>query len=119
MSTLIQDDSDKRTSTLAQQTVFDMPSIQTKEDVIDYLEQQQIKHVKVAVTDINGVLRGKYMSVNKFIGALETGFGFCDVIVGTDIDDQLCEGMEFTGWHSGYPDATLEVIPSSCRQHSL
>ena len=76
MSTLIQDDSDKRTSSLAQQTVFDISSIQTKEDVIDYLAQQQIKHVKVAVTDINGVLRGKYMSVSKFIAALETGLVF-------------------------------------------
>src|SRR5512141_2430755 len=50
--------------------------------------------VKVAVADIDGVLRGKYLHRDKFLGAVESGFGFCDVVL---------------GWHHGYPDATARV----------
>ena len=32
--------------------------------------------VKVAVSDIDGVLRGKYLHIDKFEGAVEGGFGF-------------------------------------------
>ena len=43
--------------------------------------------VKVAVTDIDGVLRGKYIHVDKFLSALESGFGFCNVVLGWDSSD--------------------------------
>jgi glutamine synthetase len=45
--------------------------------------------VKVAVSDIDGVLRGKYLHIDKFLGATEPypggGFGFCDVVLGWDM----------------------------------
>ena len=45
--------------------------------------------VKVAVSDIDGVLRGKYLHRDKFLGAAEPypggGFGFCDVVLGWDM----------------------------------
>ena len=46
--------------------------------------------VKVAVSDIDGVLRGKYLHNDKFLGAAESsgGFGFCDVVFGWDVDDR-------------------------------
>ena len=47
--------------------------------------------VKVAVSDIDGVLRGKYLHLDKFLGAAEPpggGFGFCDVVFGWDCGDQ-------------------------------
>jgi len=41
--------------------------------------------VKVAVSDIDGILRGKYLHIDKFLGAAEPypggGFGFCDVVL--------------------------------------
>lgn len=37
---------------------------------------------KVAVTDIDGVLRGKYMDKAKFLKSVESGFGFCNVVLG-------------------------------------
>ena len=44
--------------------------------------------VKVAVSDIDGILRGKYLHIDKFLGAAkphpEGGFGFCDVVFGWD-----------------------------------
>ena len=31
-----------------------------------------------AVTDIDGILRGKVMHIDKFLSSAESGFGFCD-----------------------------------------
>ena len=70
-----------------------------------------IKKVKVGGFDVDGVLRGKYVSLDKFWGALEEGFGFCDVIFGWDIADVLYDNASVTGWHTGYPDthATIDL----------
>ena len=74
-----------------------------------------IDYVKVGVFDIDGILRGKYMKRDKFIGALSTGFGFCDVVLGWDSNDQLYDQSEFTGWHTAYPDATVRLLPETAR----
>ena len=62
-------------------------------------------HVKVGFTDIDGVLRGKYLSREKFLSVLPKNFGFCDVVVGWDSNDQLYDNVTYTGWHTAYPDA--------------
>lgn len=82
------------------------------------IEKRGLSHVKVAVTDIDGVLRGKYMSREKFFAALDKGFGFCDVVLGWDCDDQLYEnpGVDYTGWKTGYPDAPVRILPDTCRE---
>lgn len=64
---------------------------------------------------MDGVLRGKYMGVEKFMAALDKGFGFCDVILGWDSNDQLYDNTTFTGWHTGYPDAEVRIVPETCR----
>jgi glutamine synthetase len=43
--------------------------------------------VKVAVSDTDGVLRGKYLHKEKFLSAVESGFGFCNVVFGWDSND--------------------------------
>ena len=43
--------------------------------------------VRVAVSDIDGVMRGKLMHKDKFLSALEADFGFCNVVFGWDIND--------------------------------
>ena len=81
-----------------------------------YLEESQIENVKLAVIDIDGVLRGKYVNTNKFLSALDKGFGFCNVIFGWDVDDSLYAEESFTGWQSGYDDAIAGIDMSSCRK---
>lgn len=71
---------------------------------------------KVGVFDIDGVLRGKYMAADKFASALEKGFGFCDVVLGWDMHDQLYDNVSFTGWHTAYPDALVRLLPETLRR---
>ena len=69
--------------------------------------------VKVAVSDIDGVLRGKYLHIDKFLGAAEPspggGFGFCDVVFGWDMADQTYDNASHTGWQHGFPDALARL----------
>lgn len=93
-------------------------SITTAEQAMAIVQQRNLKHVKVGLVDLDGVLRGKYMSRDKFFSALKKGFGFCDVVLGWDSNDQLYEdvGIQYTGWQTGYPDAPVRIIPQSCRE---
>ena len=65
--------------------------------------------VKVAVSDIDGVLRGKYIHKEKFYSAAEGGFGFCDVVFGWDSADVTYDNTTLTGWHKGFPDALARL----------
>jgi glutamine synthetase len=89
--------------------------VHTIEDARRIIEERQLSHVKVGLFDIDGVMLGKYMSRDKFFSALEHGFSFCDVILGWDTKDKLYDNVSYTGWHTGYPDATVRIVPSSCR----
>jgi glutamine synthetase len=79
------------------------------------VEERKLTHVKVGVFDVDGILRGKYLSAAKFLSALEKGFGFCDVVLGWDSQDQLYDNVTYTGWHTGYPDAPVRLLPATCR----
>jgi len=80
------------------------------------VEEWNLDYVKVGVIDIDGIMRGKYMKKEKFFSALDNGFGFCDVVVGWDSADQLYDNTTITGWHTGYPDATVRILPDTCRE---
>jgi glutamine synthetase len=65
--------------------------------------------VKVAATDIDGVLRGKYLHRDKFASAVDGGFGFCDVVFGWDMMDSVYDNTTVTGWQHGFPDALVRL----------
>jgi glutamine synthetase len=87
----------------------------TAADARAIVEARGLSHVKVGAFDIDGILRGKYMSAAKFLSSLESGFGFCDVVLGWDSKDQLYDNVQLTGWHTGYPDTEARIVPESCR----
>jgi glutamine synthetase len=95
---------------------MDARKVKTKADAQRIVEERNIDRVKVGVFDIDGILRGKYMSKEKFLSALEGGFGFCDVVLGWDSNDQLYDNVRYTGWHTAYPDAPVRVLPDTCRE---
>ncbi|WP_284620351.1 glutamine synthetase family protein [Aquabacterium humicola] len=90
----------------------------TKKDhpALTAIRQSGTGKVKVAVSDIDGVLRGKYLHRDKFFGAAETGFGFCDVVFGWDTGDQCYDNTHVTGWQHGFPDAQARIDLSTLRQ---
>src|SRR4029078_5993215 len=83
---------------------------------IEHVKKHPAGKVKIAVTDIDGILRGKYISVEKFLSVLHSGTGFCDVIFGWDSGDLAYDNAAFTGWHTGYPDANVSIDPSTFRK---
>jgi glutamine synthetase len=84
-------------------------------EAADALGRAPHDHIKVAVTDVDGILRGKYLEKEKARKALEGGFGFCDVVFGWDAADDCYDNGAFTGWHSGYPDAQVRLDPTTYR----
>jgi glutamine synthetase len=84
------------------------------DDVLKRLSEEGIRRIKLGVTDIDGILRGKYISLDKF-AASHDGMGFCDVIFGWDIGDALYDNAKYTGWHTGYPDTQARVDHSTLR----
>lgn len=93
--------------------------VHTREDAKRIVEERELDYVKVGVFDVDGILRGKYVHRDKFLSALDGGFGFCDVVLGWDSNDQLYDNVQFTGWHTGYGDAWVRIIPESCRELPL
>lgn len=85
------------------------------DDVLARLRASEADYVKVAVTDVDGILRGKYLDKQKFLSAAETGFGFCNVVFGWDAVDECYDDVSYTGWQSGYPDAEVRIDLASHR----
>lgn len=93
-----------------------MQNKQSVPDVLKQLSASGATKVKLAVTDIDGVLRGKVISMEKFRAVAEKGFGFCDVIFGWDAGDVAYDNGKTTGWHTGYPDTTAVIDVSTMRK---
>ena len=83
----------------------------TTKEIIQYVKDHPSGKVKIAFADIDGILRGKYISTEKFLSIIESGMGVCDVIFGWDAADVVYDNVQFTGWHTGYPDtaAALDI----------
>ena len=86
------------------------------DDLLHQLEVAGTEKVKLAITDIDGILRGKVIGFEKFKSIAEKGFGFCDVVFGWDAGDRAYDNGAFTGWHTGYPDAMAVVDVDTLRR---
>src|ERR1700733_14465705 len=93
-----------------------MRNQQTLPELLQQLAGEHTEKVKLAITDIDGILRGKVISFDKFRSVAEKGFGFCDVVFGWDAGDQAYDNGAFTGWHTGYPDAMAAVDVDTMRR---
>lgn len=87
-----------------------------RNQILENVKNHPSGKVKIAVTDMDGVLRGKYISAEKFLSIAETDFGFCDVVFGWDMADVAYENANYTGWHTGYPDAKAKIDITTFRK---
>ena len=83
---------------------------------VEEVRKSPATRVKVAVSDTDGVLRGKYLHKEKFFSALESGFGFCNVVFGWDSNDVCYDNTTWTGWHTGFPDALARLDLATLRR---
>jgi glutamine synthetase len=87
-----------------------------KKEIIQAIKEHPSGKVKIAFTDIDGVLRGKYISAEKFLSICEGTTSFCDVIFGWDAADVAYDNSQFTGWHTGYPDCPAQIDLNTYRK---
>lgn len=90
--------------------------VKNAQALLKRLERSKVQKLKVAVTDIDGVLRGKLLRKDKFLSAAKHGFGFCNVVFGWDSGDVCYDNASYTGWHTGYPDALVKVDLATHRE---
>lgn len=88
----------------------------TREEIIKTVKEHESKRVKFAVTDIDGILRGKSISKAKFFKSLEDEIGVCSVVFGWDANDVVYNNSEVTGWHTGYPDSMATIDLTTFRK---
>jgi glutamine synthetase len=81
----------------------------TTKTIFDYVKKHPSGTVKIAYADIDGILRGKYISAEKFLSFSNGATTFCDVVFGWDANDAAYDNGKYTGWHSGYPDAPTRI----------
>ena len=51
-------------------------------------EPTPIPFLKVGFTDLDGIVRGKYIPYSKLEQSIEKGIGFCNVVFGWDMHDE-------------------------------
>ena len=68
--------------------------------------------VRFAVTDIDGVCRGKHLSGEKVASMLKGGGTIASAVFGWDIADELYDNVSFTGFHTGYPTSACSWTPA-------
>lgn len=73
-------------------------------------ELEKDRNVKVAAVDVDGILRGKIISKDKFLSVIGDGFGFCGVLYSWDMLDtpyELDSSISFS--NGGYRDLQAMV----------
>ena len=51
----------------------------TSQEILSQVKNHPDGKVKIAIADIDGILRGKYISRDKFLSIAEKGTSFCDL----------------------------------------
>lgn len=70
--------------------------------------------VLLGYVDLDGVVRGKYVTAEKFASWRDGGGAFCSVVLGWDSRDALYDNRH-TGWHTGYHDDPVRVVSGDGR----
>ncbi|MCB0749610.1 MAG: glutamine synthetase, partial [Ignavibacteriae bacterium] len=66
-----------------------------------------MQYKKIGFTDVDGVLRGKYVHDSKL--EKTNHIEHCDVVFGWDLNDRCYDKDSVTGWNKGFGDALLTI----------
>jgi glutamine synthetase len=92
----------------------DQKTTADRQALIDAVGLHRTGRVKVAVADIDGILRGKYIHAGKFASAAEAGLGFN--VFGTDITDRPYDDDWVSGRMLGFPDSVVKLDLATHRE---
>lgn len=87
----------------------------------DYVERGA-RSAMLGLADLDGVLRGKFVSLDKLRSLMRHGGGFCDCVFGWDVADELYEHppgaawQGVTGWDTGFPDTDYRLLTATERR---
>lgn len=81
----------------------------TLDEIRKIFRERSIKKIKVGGFDVDGVLRGKYVSVDKFLAIADRGLGFNDVVFHWDVADALYDNARPTADAGAHPDVLAKV----------
>jgi glutamine synthetase len=85
--------------------------------IVEQYKDEGVKRVKIGLTTIDGVLTGKLISFEKFKKISGSTSGYCDVVFGWDVMDELYDDPNlFTGWHTGFPDGKYALDLNTVRR---
>ena len=87
-----------------------------KESILEEIVSGNHTKVRIAVTDVDGILRGKVIHLDKFKEAINSEIGVCDVVFGWDANDKCYDNVQLTGWHTGYPDKKAVIDINTFRK---
>lgn len=86
-------------------------------DIVARLAEQGIDTVELGFGDIQGVLRGKRVPLDRLAQVSRSGFAFCLGALAWDIQSEIFP-TEIVGWENGYPDGhavpdmdSLRIVP--------
>jgi glutamine synthetase len=86
------------------------------DEVREFVAKHEIHTVKVGAVDIDGVWRGKRIAADYFVESVyKAGTNICNILFGWDVNDVSIPNLNYTGWHTGYPDLTLRPDLSTLR----
>ena len=90
--------------------------VRTTEDLHRMVEERDAKNVTIALTDTNGLLRGKYISRDKLFSVLENDWGMPPVVLALDFRDIIMEAPLIADGSDGFADTMTRVLPETCRE---
>jgi glutamine synthetase len=90
--------------------------VRSIEDARKLVAERDTDHVVFGMPDLQGFLRGKYISRDKFLGALDNGLGLPGVVFALDPTDVIMDVQGLSDDGSGYDDDIVRLIPETCRE---
>lgn len=79
------------------------------------ISRRGLKQVTAAHFDTNGTLRGKLLSTDSFLSALDNGTGMPSVFMATDYNETVVPDLPLTDPKTGYQNGSIRIDPASMR----
>ncbi len=89
--------------------------VRTADDARAIIEEHNPDMVTIGMVDMQGLLRGKYISREKILSALDGGYGMPLLIHALDPHDVMLDSSIADG-SDGYADYDARILPETCRE---